>query len=413
MTQTFSARQADLFEPILDVYRSSGSEEGGIANADLYRALGVASGERLPVGASGEKHNLEHRQVRWQQQTLRQLGLIERVPGRRGAWRLTPKKDLTPAEPGVKLLAFSTNLGLAIWGRCEDVFPDIDEPVHLCLTSPPYPLQRARDYGGPTEAQFVDFIVKSLEPIVKNLAAGGSVVLQIGNDIFMPKSPARSMYVERTVLAMHDKLGLQLMDRLIWENPSKPPGPTWWACRERVQLAGKYEHALWFTNDPSACFADNRRVLQPHSKEHLALLARGGETRVTSHGNGAFQLRKGSFSNPTAGKIASNVMRFANGGGGRAAIRRVVKEAGLPTHSAPMPRGLARFLIEFLTERGMLVVEPFAGEFNVPREAEATGRRWIGTEMMGEHAAAGSLSFRDAPGFKANFTLTSRDLAFA
>lgn len=398
-------RQADLFEPLLQAYRQAGEEGAGVANADLYKTLGLQA-DKAPVGQAGVRHNLAHRQVRWQQQTLRQLGLLQRVPGKRGAWRLTPKKELTPATPGVKLVAFSTHLGLGLWARCEDVFPHINEPIHLILTSPPYPLQKARAYGGPSETEFVDFICRALEPLVKNLVPGGSVALNIANDIFLPKSPARSLYVERTVIALHERLRLSLMDRLIWENPCKPPGPTWWACRERVQLVGTYEPVLWFCADPLACFADNRRVLQPHSAQHQALMARGGENRNAVHGDGAFTLRPGSFANTTAGRIPRNIMKFPNGGGARAARRKEVAAAGFPVHGAPMPAAMARFLIEFLTQPGHLVADLFSGDFTTAKQAEEAGRRWIGTEMMGEFAAAASIQFKDAKGFETHFSMT-------
>lgn len=399
------SRQAELFAPLLHAYKAAEERDDGLSNVELYRNLGLSE-EKAPIGVSGIKHNLEHRQVRWQQQTLRQLGLIERIPGKRGAWRLTPRKDLTPAQTGVKLVAFSTTLGLALWSRCEDVFPHINEPIHLILTSSPYPLQKARAYGGPTEAEFVDFICRSLEPLVKNLAAGGSLALNLGQDLFQPKSPARSLYLERTVLALHSRLGLQLMDRLVWESSNKLPGPTWWTCRKRVQLVGTYEPVYWFSNEPNACFADNRRVLQPHSEQHKALMARGGEKRHAVSGDGAYTIRPGSFATTTAGRIARNILKFPIGGGGRTAHRKAVEAAGLPQHGAPMPIGLAKFLIEFLTEPGQMVAEPFGGDLNVGAAAELTGRRWIATEMMAEHVAGGSLHFRDAPGFQSNFEIT-------
>ncbi|MGJ7523259.1 DNA methyltransferase [Variovorax sp. LT1P1] len=397
---TKSPAQADLFEPLLQAYRDGAANDEGVLNADLYRRLGLVGGERVPVGASGEKHNLDHRKLRWQQQTLRALGLIERVPGKRGAWRLKPREELTPAEPGVKLLAFSTTLGLGLWARCEDIFSSIDEPIHLCLTSPPYPLQTARAYGGPTESQFVDFICKALEPIVRNMARGASLCLNIGNDVFKSKSPARSMYVERTVLAMHDKLGLELMDRLIFES-NKPPGPTWWACRQRNQLVGTYEHVLWFCNDPVNTFADNRRVLQPHTDAQKALIARGGERGRRESGDGAFRIRPGSFGGETAGRIPRNVLNFAVGGALRAAHRKELKELGLPLHGAPMPLGLASFLVKFLTTPGQLVVDPFAGDFTTPLAAEQEGCRWIASELMGEHCLGGSHRMRQAEGYQA------------
>ena len=116
-------QQSDLFEPLLAAYRNVQIHDEGISNAALYQAMNLVGGERKPVGRAHERHNLEHRTVRWQQQTLKRLGLLERVPGQRGRWRLTPKAqkdgDLTPAPEGVALVAFSTDLGVAIWTRTE------------------------------------------------------------------------------------------------------------------------------------------------------------------------------------------------------------------------------------------------------------------------------------------------------
>lgn len=74
-------------------------------------------------------------------------------------------------------------------------------------------MRQQRGYGNVDEKRWVDFIVESLEPVVKNLVPGGSLVLNISNDIFESKRPSRSLYVERMVLALHDDLGLSLMDR--------------------------------------------------------------------------------------------------------------------------------------------------------------------------------------------------------
>lgn len=73
------------------------------------------------------------------------------------------------------------------------------------------------------------------------LAPGGSICLNLTNDSFVPGSPARSVAKERLVLAMVDRLGLKLMDTLIWHNASKPPGPIQYASKRRVQLNTSYE----------------------------------------------------------------------------------------------------------------------------------------------------------------------------
>ncbi|MEN1215724.1 winged helix-turn-helix domain-containing protein, partial [Pseudomonas aeruginosa] len=109
-----------------------------LTNQQLYRAVcataGIAPAElevKVPIGASGQLHNLKRRQIRWAQQTLKRLRVVERVKGERGVWRLTEtaKQDLHRAKSGVKLLAFSTDLGLAIWGPCQDVFKRLEIPI--------------------------------------------------------------------------------------------------------------------------------------------------------------------------------------------------------------------------------------------------------------------------------------------
>jgi hypothetical protein len=227
-----------------------------VDNRTLYDRVrstaGVAREEwerKQPVGSSGQEHSLASRKARWHQQTLRKLGIIERVPGKRGVWRLTTgQEQLTAAQPGVHLVVYSTNLGLALWS-CNSVFSKLDEPVHLILTSPPFPLRKPRAYGNPSAKEFVAFLAESLEPLIRTLAPGGSIALNLSNDIFNGGLPSRSTYLERVVIALED-MGLQLMDRLIWSNPSKPPGPIAWASKSRQQLNVGWEPVLWFTNSP-------------------------------------------------------------------------------------------------------------------------------------------------------------------
>lgn len=403
--------QLDLFESVRSVYEKS---DGELSNEELYASIvekaGISSKDwvqRAPIGAKGEKHNLAMRKVRWHQQTLKSLGLIERVAGKRGMWRATGacKKDLTPAQPKVFMVAYSTNLGVAIWGSCHDVFAGFNEPIHLCLTSPPYALRKPRAYGNPSLTMYVDFVCESLEPIVKNLVPGGSICLNISNDIFEEGSPARSLYRERLVIALHERLGLWKLDELIWENKSKAPGPIAWASKKRVQLGVSYEPIYWFTNDPQRLRSDNRRVLQPHSEKHQKLIESGGEKRTAVFADGANRLKVGSFSNPTLGKIPRNILSYGHRCARQRPAREAMASAGLPVHGAAMPFALADFLVKFLTQPGDLVVEPFSGLGTTPEAAEANGCRWFATELMYEYNWASSHRFEGFDGFERNLEL--------
>lgn len=412
------ARQPDLFGPLLQAYADTPA--GELSNDQLYEQLSGALGvepqfwdKRAPVGASGQMVSLPKRRARWMQQTMRQLGLLERTETR-GVWRLTSRgreavhtkpRDLTMAFPGHVCLGFSTKLGLALWAEARDVFTRLDEPVHLVLTSTPYPLQRARAYGNPPEHEFSDWICAQLEPAVKLLAPGGSIALNLGQDIFLPGVPERSLYIERAILDLHRRLGLSVMDRLIWNNPSKPPGPTRWACVGRQQLVHTWEPIIWFTNSPELCFADNRRVLRPHSERHAKLIERGGEQRRVSYGDGSHRIRPGSFSAQSQGSIPRNILTYSHTSREVAQLRRAAADLGLPPHGAMMPKALAKFLIEFLTEPDHLVADLFAGWMTTAIAAEETGRRWVASERVAEYVAGGSLRFADRPGFTPGFAI--------
>lgn len=402
-----SPQQLDLFSSVLHSYTA---ERGGrLDNATLYQAVATRCGvdpdefaRKHLVGKAQQPHSLLARSVRWHQQTLKHAGVLERVEGDRGVWQLTrpAQQDLNAIQPGVAVVGFSTDLGVAILGTCDTVFSRIDCPITLCLTSPPYPLAKARSYGNPSEAQYVDWIVRQLEPIVRNLVRGGSIALNISNDILVTGTPARSLYRERLLLALHDRLGLHKVDELIWYNPSKAPGPVRWASIERLQLNVAWEPIYWLTNDPRALRTDNRRVLAAHTERHLRLMRQGGEQREGEFSDGAYRIHPGRFGKATAGRIPRNVLTFGHACGDQRQYKREARAAGLPAHGAPMPLSLARFLVEFMSAPGDLVVDPFGGSFTTAKAAELLGRRWLSTELMLEYVLGGANRFWACDGFQ-------------
>lgn len=406
MAQTSSDTAPDLLASVLEAYLEA--PDGALSNEQLYAAVadaGALPAEEMtrvaPVGEAGRRHNLGKRAVRWTQQTLKGMGLVERSDAR-GVWQLTQRtrRGLHEAAPGVKLVAFSTNLGLAVWGACESVLAGLDQPITLVVTSPPYFLAKSRAYGNPTsERDYIDFLCSALEPVVAHLAPGGSICLNLPNDIFVPGLPARSLYLERLMLALHDRFSLQLMDRLVWSNPSRPPGPMQWASKTRQQLNAGYEFIYWLTNDPSRVPADNRRVLEAHTQRHLALMAAGGEQREEVYGDGAYRLRPGSYANVTPGKIPKNVLTRGHRCADTLRYRADAKALGLPPHGAIQPISIPDFLIRFLSQEGDLVIDPFGGTVKTGMAAERLGRRWLVVEKMLDYLRASAERFRGCEGF--------------
>ncbi|UDM18957.1 site-specific DNA-methyltransferase [Vogesella sp. XCS3] len=398
--------QLDLFSHVAAAYADA---KVCLDNETLYsevsRRAGLSNDElnaRTPIGEAGALRSVVKRKIRWHQQELKAMGVITRHE--RGIWGLTEKvtEDLDRAKSGVKLVAFSTDLGVAVWGACRDVFGGLEQQIALCVTSPPYPLRIPRAYGNPSESEYTDFICRSFEPIIKNLMPGASVCINLSNDIFLPGVPARSLYLERLTIALCDRFGLYKMDMIPWVNLSKPPAPIAWASKKRVQLNTGYEPVLWLTNDPHKVRSNNRRVLEEHSERHKALLARGGEQRTAEYGDGAYKLRPGSFGGMTEGRIPKNVLMRGHVCRDGAQYKEDAERLGLPSHGAAFPLAIPDFLIRFLSEPEDLVVDPFGGTIKVGMAAERLGRRWMVSEWILQYIRASAERFRIFPGYWLN-----------
>ena len=401
-------RNLDLFEHVAGAYMQT--HKGILSNEELYRIAAGRAGlpkEELnrvePIGQDGKLRSTAKRSIRWHQQTLRNLGFLEKVEGQRGVWALTKlgKSKLRTIRDDVAVIAYSTDLGIAIWGNSNHVMRQFDEPIFLALTSLPYPLRTPRAYGNPSLQDYTDFVSNLLEPVVRNLVPGGNVALSLSNDIFEPGSPARSLYLEKLTITLYERFGLHLMDRLVWES-NKPPGPIQWASLSRIQLNVGYEPILWFCNAPKLCIADNRRVLEPHSEQHRNLITRGGERRNSNNSDGAYRVKPGNYSSPTSGRIPRNVFYVSNVCKDQRAYKAKAKALGLQPHGAPMPLALARKLVRFLSDVGQLVVDFCAGSNTTGRACEIEQRPWMSVDNVYDYVRGGGERFRDSPGFSLN-----------
>lgn len=381
--------QRQLILPILDAMQSLGGEA---ATADIRNAvadqLGLDDEARNRRGTiGGQDHNLLAHRIRWGQQHSRLAGLIER-DGR--AWRLTSagSKHLTMSMPGRPVTVFLTPNGCALWGMAEDAASVIDHgSVRLLLTSPPYALQTKKQYGNKVGQEYTDWLCSIVERLMPVLQSNGSLVLNLG-DAWVKNSPTMSLYQERTMIALQDRLGLHLVQRLLWHNPSALPVPSNYVGVERIRLKQAVE-TLWWLSPEDRPYADNRSILEPYSDQMKALLHRGGSKPSKKPSGHAH--REGSFSIDNGGSISPNIFRIPNSGD--QAYTRACRDADLPPHPARMPHALAAKMIEFLSMPGEIVFDPFGGSGTTARAAEDLGRRWITTEAAREYVEGAKLRF--------------------
>lgn len=298
--------------------------------------------------------------------------------------------------------AYQTKLGRMLVGRIEDVLVDnrrltsVRGKVSLLFTSPPFPLVRKKHYGNESGDKYLEWMKQLAPQFADLLAPDGSIVIEVGN-AWDEGSPFMSTLPLETLLAFKKAAGLHLCQHVICHNPARLPSPAQWVTIKRVRLKDSYTHVWWMSRSEEPK-ADNRRVLMPYSEAMKKLLKRksyNAGRRPSGH-----VISETGFLKDHGGAIASNVvetepddakmpkslMKFT-GTSWDVNYRSYCAEHGLEAHPARMQMDLAAFFIEFLTEPGDLVMDPFAGSNTTGAAAEMLGRRWLAVEENPIYAA--------------------------
>ena len=210
------------------------------------------------------------------------------------------------------------------------------------------------------------------------------------------------------LLAFKRSAKLNLCQHVICHNPARLPSPAAWVNIKRSRLKDSFTHVWWLSKSPEPK-ADNRRVLNPYSKDMLKLLKSqkyNAGTRPSGH-----VISESGFLKNHGGAISPNVLDLNEGEGPESLLRfsgtmwdakyrEFCKQKGIPAHPARMQPSLSAFFIQFLTEQGDLVFDPFAGSNTTGSVAESLDRKWIGVEASMDYVegSRGRFEiFRDNP----------------
>ncbi len=305
-----------------------------------------------------------------------------------------------PISTGPVSTAYRTKLGQMLVGRIEDAVLDrslaqMRGKVNLVFTSPPFPLVRKKRYGNESGGKYLEWL-EGVAPILADLLApNGSIVVEVGN-AWEPNMPVMSTLPLEALLAFKKAANLHLCQHLICHNPARLPSPVQWVNVKRIRLKDSYTHVWWMSRVESPK-ADNRKVLMPYGADMKKLLKSGrynagrrpsghviSETGfLTDHG-GAIAPNVIDLSSDDP-RVPNSLLRFS-GTSWDSNYRNYCKSRGLEPHPARMQMELALFFIEFLTEPGDVVVDPFAGSNTTGCAAEELGRRWISVDANAEYA---------------------------
>lgn len=286
--------------------------------------------------------------------------------------------------------AYLTNWGAAYCGDSLDLLEAVpDSSVNLVLTSPPFALQREKEYGNKAQAEYVAWLAQFARLVHRKLKDDGSFVLDLGG-AYEPGSPTRSLYNFRVPVHFCDELGFHLAEDFYWFNPSKLPSPIEWVNKRKLRAKDAVNTVWWFgkTRWPKANVS---KVLAEYSDRMKKLLEdpEGFYTpkkRPSGHDIGK------AFGKDNGGAIPPNLLQIPNTESNGSYLRGC-KTVAVKGHPARFPGKLPEFFIRFLTEPGDLVLDIFAGSNTTGWVAEYEGRKWLAFDDRLEYLAASSFRF--------------------
>jgi len=262
--------------------------------------------------------------------------------------------------------------------------------VNLVFTSPPFPLNRKKRYGNKTGDEYIEWLSAYGPLLKKMLTPDGSIVMEVGN-AWEQGLPVMSTLPIRSLLQFQEDNELFLCQEFVWQNPAKLPSPAQWVNVDRVRVKDSFTK-IWWMSASEKPKADNRRVLQEYSKSMKDLLKTGkynAGKRPSEHNIG-----EQSFLSDNGGAIPGSVLTFANTQANDE-YQVYCRNQKIELHPARMPIELAGFFINFLTDPGDLVLDPFGGSNTTGAAAERLGRFWLSIEAEEKYVSGSMGRFPD------------------
>jgi DNA modification methylase len=285
---------------------------------------------------------------------------------------------------------YTTNLGAAYLGDSLELLSKIPSgSVNLVLTSPPFALQREKEYGNKEQKEYVDWLLQFGRLVWEKLSDDGSFVLDLGG-AYEKGIPSRSLYNFRALIRLCDEVKFKLAEDFYWHNPSKLPSPIEWVNKRKLRAKDSV-NTVWWLSKTDWPKANVSNVLAPYSDRMKKLISDPdaffkAKKRPSGHDIGM------TFGKDNGGAIPSNLLQIPNSESNGRYLSGCAT-VGVKPHPARFPVKLPEFFIKFLTDPGDLVVDIFAGSNTTGQAAEELSRRWIAFEMEATYLAGSAFRF--------------------
>lgn len=286
--------------------------------------------------------------------------------------------------------AYSTQLGSMYCADSLEMLAQLpDGSVNLVMTSPPFALQRQKEYGNKEQHEYVEWLAQFAKLVHQKLKDDGSFVVDLGG-AYQKGTPVRSLYNFRVLLKFCDDIGFFLAEDFYWHNPSKLPSPIEWVNKRKMRAKDSVDTVWWFskTEFPKA---DVTKVLTEYSSRMKKLLEAPEDFYTPAKRPSGHDISS-SFGKDNGGAIPSNLLQIPNTESTGHYLSNC-KKLGIKGHPARFPAKLPEFFINFLTEPGDLVVDIFGGSNTTGLVAENLARQWLSFEIDKQYVATSVLRF--------------------
>ena len=142
---------------------------------------------------------------------------------------------------------YRTKHGKAVVGDSLALLTQLpDNSVDLVITSPPFALQRQKEYGNVEQANYVDWLLSFTKEIKRVVKDTGSFVVDLGG-AYQKNRPVRSLYNFRLLIRMVDEQGWNLAEEFFWYNPAKLPSPIEWVNKRKIRVKDAVNTVWWLS----------------------------------------------------------------------------------------------------------------------------------------------------------------------
>jgi site-specific DNA-methyltransferase (adenine-specific)/site-specific DNA-methyltransferase (cytosine-N4-specific) len=240
-----------------------------------------------------------------------------------------------------------------------------EESVDAIITSPPYGMQRVKQYGGHKEEEYVKWFHPIACEMLRVLSPRGSLILNIKGNY---THGHRTLYVYKLVIDMVEHCGWRYVDDIIWYKTSAPP-----VGDKKCTLRDAWEHCFHFAKSDTIDFHKN------------AIAIPAGDWAKRLLDNKSYQRKIQSYKTATGSGFEAACYRHFT----KHQLEMVYPDnvlMGPPDqtkhlHPATFPIWLPDWFIRLFTVQGQTVLDPFAGSGTTLVAAKSLGRHYAGFDL--------------------------------